>query len=300
MFTQLRESFAYIQHRMGKSVALSLMFLLSAPLWCQSTARAEVIITEIMANPETGTEWVELTTIGEETENISNFKLYDVVSSPSLLVTFPENTVLTAGVATIIEIYPDKLNNTGDGLTLYDTTGTVRTQVNFGQSTRGLSWQRTLQSATYFLETPTPGQFVAVAATPPSPSPTVAPSLSPIVTLQNATTNSETPNAVPTQTNITPEEKNEATPPEPSPRQLELEKTITTLLQRHLPKTIIFLTRDKPDLTTPTIKPNRKQPDKQKHITPKLSAFFLVVGGILISSASYAALYVLEQKEISA
>lgn len=173
MFTQLWETFAHTMNRMGRSVALSLIFLLSAPLWVQSTARAEVIISEILANPESGTEWIELATTGEETVNISNFTLYDTVSSPSLLITFPEPTVLLPDTASIFEISGSKLNNTGDTLVLKDLTLTTLFETTFGPSTKGLSWQRSLHSNDYQELLPTPGELIQ----PPTPSP--KPSLSP-------------------------------------------------------------------------------------------------------------------------
>lgn len=286
MFTQLRESFAHLMNRMGRGAALSLVFLLSAPLWVQSTARAEVIITEILANPETGTEWIELTTKGEETENISSFKLYDVVSSPSLLFTFPQDTILTAGVATVIEINPGKLNNAGDGLTLYTDQETISVAVSFGEATKGLSWQRTLESDTFFEETPTPGELLTAKPSSPIPSPISTPVPSDIP--------ENIPSPIPS-TNPTIIET--VTEPTPSAQQTELENQVASLIASYAPSSFVLLTRATPQLATESAEP--KTTTRKKDFTPpKSSAVSFMGGGILISSASYLALYVLEQKEI--
>lgn len=290
MFTPLRETFAHTMNRMGLGAALSLVFLLSAPLWVQSTARAEVIITEIMANPETGTEWIELSTKGEETENISNFRLYDVVSSPSLLFSFPENTLLTSGTATVIEINPAKLNNSGDGITLYDPENNKLVEVTFGDSTKGMSWQRTLESATYFQELPTPGAIVTTAPASPLPSPTSTPLPSPSPTPTPVTQSSA---------NLPPEV---AQPPQThsvtTAQQTELEAKITSLLAGYSLRSHNFLDRSSPQPATGSAE-RKTVTRKRDFVPPQSSAVSFMGGGILISSASYLALYVLEQKEIT-
>ena len=286
MFTQLRESFAHLMNRMGSGAALSLIFLFSAPLWVQSTARAEVIVTEIMSNPSTGTEWIELTTKGEETADISNFTLYDAVSSPSLLVTFPENTILHSNTASVIEIDSAKLNNSGDAVVLYTPEGTEVFNIIFEASEKGLSWQRTLNAPTYFQTEPNPGEFSAeiVSAVPsPSAGPSPVPSQQPV---------SEN---LPQEENSSSQTTHELTE-ELIAQQTALESTLTTLLGRDTSFTY------EPLETKQDVQSNNAEPQtftrKQLFEPPRSSAVSLIGGGILISSVSYIVLYVLEQKEI--
>lgn len=285
MFTQLRETLATILHQVGKALALSLVLFFSAPAWILSTARAEVIITEILANPETGTEWIELAILGEETVDISNFTLYDTVSSPSLLLTFPEPTLLLPNTAHVFEISGSKLNNTGDALVLKDVTLSTVLEQSFGPSTKGLSWQRSLATSEYSELPPTPGVLIA-ASTPspnpePSPSPTPSPQPSPTV-VPNAPDN--------------PDQMQEIhSPTKTSKEQEALENEITSLLQTFKLSSFTFYSHTtNTQLSTASATANTML--VKKHFSPpNLSGLSVMCGGILICSASYVYLYVSEQ-----
>jgi hypothetical protein len=278
-------------NRMGRSAALSLIFLLSAPVWVQSTARAEVIITEILANPETGTEWVELATTGEETVNISNFTLYDTVSSPSLILTFPEPTQLLPNTAHVFEIASSKLNNSGDTLNLFNTENEAVLSVSFSSSTKGLSWQRSFDLNEYFELTPTPGSFLTLPTPAPTPSPSETPDNSPSPQVA-----SPHPNPLPS---TPPSNKDNETsqPPDQTTAELTtLENEITTLVQTYTIPNYIFRTLKPQSDALST--PSAKTISIEKHFSPpNLSAISVMVGGILISSGSYLYLYVFEQKK---
>lgn len=285
MFTQLRETLATILHQVGKALALSLVLFFSAPAWILSTARAEVIITEILANPETGTEWIELAILGEETVDISNFTLYDTVSSPSLLLAFPDPTLLLPNTAHVFEISGSKLNNTGDALVLKDVTLTTVLEQSFGPSTKGLSWQRSLATSEYAEFPPTPGVLI-VASTPsptpePSPSPTPYPQPSPTV-VPNATNNPNQMQKTPSLTEVSKE-------------QVALESEITSLLQTFKLSSFTFYNSTTSMELPDASKAAKTMLVKKPFSPPNLSGLSVMCGGILICSASYLQLYVSEQ-----
>ena len=78
-------------------------------------------IFEVELNPESGNEWVELYNDETQDINISNWELYEGLSTPKNIYTFPENTIINSGDYYIAELNNARtLNNGGDFVTLYD------------------------------------------------------------------------------------------------------------------------------------------------------------------------------------
>lgn len=144
-----------------------------------------MLITEVMAQPDAGLpEWVEILNPDDSPQVITGFVLKDVLASPSILYTFPEITV-QAGEYHVVELSGSKLNNSGDGVTLYRPDGTLVDEMAFSSSQKGLSWQKYVQGWCESL--PTPGSTHTCPEPTPTPIPSVSPSPSPVATLNTAT-----------------------------------------------------------------------------------------------------------------
>ena len=300
MFTQLRESMAHIGIQAGKSMLLSLFLFCSAPAWALPPARAAVIITEVMANPESGPEWVELTNVGEEAVLITNYTLYDAVSSPTLLVTVPDGVELASFQSQVLQLAGTSLNNSGDAVTLYNPLGEVVHTATYPTSTKGLSWQYNVTTTTYYEAAPNPGSFSAEAPPSPSPSPSPNPSPSPVAA---TVTPSPTPNSSPhTTASTTTTENNkqiaEAAYQEQEKQRLALTTNLVAALAEY-PKNRQFATIVRKDTEAPfetAVAHQEQVPNFSLPAVfepPKTAIILLVIGGILMLTASYWVLYVL-------
>jgi len=78
-------------------------------------------INEIEINGVAGEEWVEIYNNENETLNLSNFEIWDGLSSPKKIYTFPNGTTINSGDYFIVN-FSNKLNNDGDFVTLYNGT----------------------------------------------------------------------------------------------------------------------------------------------------------------------------------
>ena len=78
-------------------------------------------INEVELNPESGNEWVEIYNNEGQDINISNWELYEGLSTPKSIYIFPKNTIINSGDYYIAELNNARtLNNGGDFVTLYD------------------------------------------------------------------------------------------------------------------------------------------------------------------------------------
>src|SRR5687768_13012704 len=71
-----------------------------------------VIINELHPAPSSGAEWIELTNTSQAAVSLQGWKLYDQLSSPSLLYEFGA-VFLSPGEFLVVEV-GSKLNNSGD------------------------------------------------------------------------------------------------------------------------------------------------------------------------------------------
>ncbi len=140
---------------------------------------AQVVINEVMANPGTGNDWVELKNISDQTVNLSGWSIED---SNSLLTAVPSlsTQILAPSEYLVLEV-SNRLNNTGDQVKLKNPANTLTDSFTFTQTTLDQSWARIADGV---------GEFAAAVASrgsanqsaivpTPSPSPSTAPSLSP-------------------------------------------------------------------------------------------------------------------------
>lgn len=135
-------------------------------------------ISEILPQPTSGSEWVELTNLTSQSVSIESFTLWDEISSPSLLQTL--HGTIAANSSLVITLSGSKLNNSSDGVVLKTPSGETYDAFRYPQSNPGLSWTRiTLETDQGVETTATPNTWEALTIPPtpiPSPSPTPMPS----------------------------------------------------------------------------------------------------------------------------
>ncbi len=187
-----------------------------------------MLITEVMAQPETSQiEWVEVLNPDDSSAVLSGFVLKDHLASPSVLYTFGEQSI-GPGEYLVIEIAGSKLNNAGDGVTLFSDTGFALDEMAFSSSQKGISWQKYAEG--WCESVPTPGG--PHNCPEPTPTPTASPSPSPTPTLLPSPTPAPSPSpSAKSSASI----KSETTPsPTPSAAQLKSDATVESEAQAAL------------------------------------------------------------------
>lgn len=166
----------------------TLSFLISSLI---HPIQASITITEVYPNPVSGeNEWVELHNNTSEAISVHNWQLKDVLSSPSVAYQF-QNVIIEAGMYYVAHLSSQKLNNTADGVTLFDSNGQLVDEMNYNSSESSKSWAKQL-NATWVLDAPSKG-FDNPSPTP-TPTPTPTPSPTPSTTPQPSTSPSTPPN----------------------------------------------------------------------------------------------------------
>ena len=132
------------------------VFTVSAP------SAANIVINEFMANPSSGSEWVELYNKETAAVDIGGWKVDDIEggSSPT---TIPADTTIAAGGFYVVTV--SGLNNGEDTVRLLDDTGTLVDSHAYTSSTAGVSEGRTTDGADTWttFTTPTRGASNVVA-----------------------------------------------------------------------------------------------------------------------------------------
>lgn len=144
-----------------------------------STAFAQIIITEVYPNPGTDElEWIEIYNTSDNEFDLSSWKLEDTLSSPSLLKEF-NSEIIASKSHMVITLNQNKLNNSGDTVTLYNHKNQVIEKFNYGASTSEKSFSKTIDNQNNYqadieITTATLGEYsIYQSATPiPTPSPT--------------------------------------------------------------------------------------------------------------------------------
>lgn len=268
------------------------MFLYT-PRVCFIEYASLMLITEVMAQPETGrSEWVELLNPDDSAQVITGFVLKDLLASPSVLYTFPE-VMIGPGEYYVVELSGSKLNNAGDGVNLYNNQGILVDEMAFSSSQKGLSWQKYAQG--WCESTPTPG----AAHTCPEPTPT--PSPTPIATA----TPKPSPSPTPAPSDTTGSIIAGSTPtPIPSPKTVtepaaidqhaEIESKLSRLKRLFAPPTVFAVPQKSAVATTPdpTPPPELATIDVQSHQLERIfPAQLVIMGGLLVVISVFAPTY---------
>lgn len=136
-----------------------IIFLLSITWFFSHTfftlpIQAQVIINEVYPNPFVGEdEWVEIVNIGTSSVDLSGWVIQDKLSTAKNIFNF-EETILQSNHY-LIASFSGQLNNSGDGVSLFDSGLNLISSMNYQSSTQGLSWSYDIQFDDYFLVEPT-------------------------------------------------------------------------------------------------------------------------------------------------
>lgn len=96
-----------------------------------------IFINEFMANPSDGIEWVEFYHPIETT--LTGYYLDDDPNGGSSRIQLTDTNVITSGNYSYVEISKSFLNNSGDFVTLLNSTGNVIDQYQYKTSEKGVS-----------------------------------------------------------------------------------------------------------------------------------------------------------------
>ncbi len=185
------------------------MLVLSIFVACNPTIiKAQVFISEIYPAPTSGeSEWVELCNPSEQAVDLSAHYLMDQLSTPSVLLTFANQSIAPLS-ALIVNITGSKLNNAGDSILLYSPNNQVMDQVTYENATSGQSFSKITSNQTLVTSSPSPGMCLAQHF-PPTPTPTPTHTPTPLPTPTSTPIPTATPLPIPTST---PKPSNTPTP----------------------------------------------------------------------------------------
>ncbi|MEX0895448.1 MAG: lamin tail domain-containing protein [Patescibacteria group bacterium] len=206
------------QKRILLTLLFVLLFTLLLALIAQSAhlasaASPEIIISELYPAPPAGSgepEWIELANVSEQDIDISGWEVWDQLASPGQLNTFEPGTMVPANSFLLIELTVHKLNNTGDGVVLIHSDGTIVDDFWYSGTTASKSWQRQSADTTQrILTNPTPSAehpeypVLSASTTQPSPSPQPSPTPTPSPASTPQPTSTPTPQPTLDPTTIT-------------------------------------------------------------------------------------------------
>jgi len=176
---------------------LSAIFLLIFFTWPKSVIGLDdeelcLKVTEVYPAPiNNETEWLELFNCGNQEISLLGWQIFDQLSTASLLIEFDQIN-LPAQNFLIIKLQTNKLNNTGDGITVYDKSGKLIDQMSFGQTQNDKSWSLDLTNNQFVLGEPNPNlAFQPTPTSAPTPTSTITPATTP--TVQPTPVHSPTP-----------------------------------------------------------------------------------------------------------
>ncbi len=171
-------------------------------------------ISEVYPAPATGeSEWVELWNCADIDISLLGFTLFDLLATPSEIFKFNDQ-IIPAQSYLAFDLPSAKLNNTGDGVTLYNSANQVFDQMSFDSTQTSKSWaliggilgEYSLVTPSQGLPNPTPTSTPSPTHSP-TPTPTRLPTLAPTA----SPTTLPTPTVIPTATPI-PSPTNSPTP----------------------------------------------------------------------------------------
>ncbi len=162
-------------------------------------AFAQVVINEVHPAPSSGNDWVEIKNISAETISLDGWSFYDTAGVITSTPVFTSLSI-TAGQYLVFEL-SNRLNNSGDTLTLKDKGSQIADQLIYDSSQSNMSWSRVPDGEGSFQlafpsrngtngeapsPSPSPSELPSPTPSPstvptPSPSPTIIPSPTPSI-----------------------------------------------------------------------------------------------------------------------
>lgn len=161
-------------------------------------------ISEVYPAPVVGeSEWVELWNCSDTDVIVFGFTLFDLLTTPSEIFKFSDQIIPAQSYMTF-DLPSAKLNNTGDGVTLFNSTNQVIDQMSFDSTQTSNSWaliggilgEYSLSMPSKGLPNPTPSPTPSPTCSP-TPTPTPIPTLTPTVSPTALPIPSITPSATP-------------------------------------------------------------------------------------------------------
>jgi hypothetical protein len=141
-------------------------------------------ITEIFPKPSDGLEWIELYNPAVTSFSLESWTLWDQLSQPSLLYTFGDFSL--APNSTVLVEVTKKLNDSGDGVILYNEIGEPISSIVYTNAKTDLGYTLVGENI-YEWQTPSPNFFII----PPVASPTITIQTTPTPTNLNTPTQTE-------------------------------------------------------------------------------------------------------------
>lgn len=152
---------------------LVIFLLITFFLFSHSKANAQVIISEVLPKPETGSsEWVELFNTSDKDILLFNWQLWDQLSKPTMIFEFDEE-LIEADKYLIVEL-KNVLNNSGDSIILYDEQQNIIDSFTYNTTKESMSWSKNENNLEDIQETkPSPKEknlIVSPTVIPPTPT----------------------------------------------------------------------------------------------------------------------------------
>lgn len=119
-----------------------------------TSIKAQVVISEVYPNPlENESEWVELVNVGTNSVDLSDWVIQDQLSTPKKIFQFEEIILQPDGY--LVASFSGQLNNSGDGISLFDSVLNLITTMSYSDSSQGQSWSYNFKTGDYYLTDPT-------------------------------------------------------------------------------------------------------------------------------------------------
>ncbi|MBM4402346.1 MAG: lamin tail domain-containing protein [Candidatus Cloacimonetes bacterium] len=171
--------------KLPKIIALfiSLFSFLFAGNVFAATEPTNIYLSEFAANPEEGSEWVEIYNPTATPVDLTDWQIDDIEGGSSPF-SIPAGTIIAPSEYLVFEI-GTKLNNSGDSVRLLDNSGAVVDEFSYSGAKKGYSWARNANFDWQETMEQTPEE-INVIVTPiptPSPTPTSTPTLTPTPTV---------------------------------------------------------------------------------------------------------------------
>lgn len=142
-----------------REIPLSSVIHEEAPQVSQTTVEyGNLRLSEVLPAPIAGSgEFIELENLGSYPFDIGGWRLDDSPDGGSKPYTFPSRTI-AAHERIVVWSHESKLalNNDGDSVLLYDSSGTLRDRLEYGRSKSGLSWALMAYEQLWKWTTPSP------------------------------------------------------------------------------------------------------------------------------------------------
>lgn len=152
------------------------------------SSNSQLIINEVFPNPSTGSEWIEISYLGENIVDSNDYRNFTISDEKRIIYTFQGDEVWSNNFL-VIEVAG--LNNDQDSVILKNAEELVIDQMSYTLTEKNLSWLRINPNESVFIL----GEASPLCANyiPPSPTPNPNPTVTPMPTSATTATPSSMP-----------------------------------------------------------------------------------------------------------